>query len=164
MKLITAQQPAPERRQRAPLAFDNILVAVDFSDGSKAALRYAAQLSAPFKAKVTVVNVIEVNDGLLNLGARAFPVLDEQSRENRRRTLQSFALECGATRSWRYVARLGKPVAEIVAAAREVSADVIVIATRGLTGVKHTVIGSTAEQVVRVAPCPVWIVPAKGLV
>lgn len=164
MKLITARQPVPVRRQGSPVAFENILVAVDFSDGSKAALRYAAQLALAFKARVTVATVIEVNDGLLNYGGKGFPVLDEQSRENRRRTLQSFARECGATGSWRYIARLGKPVNEIVEAAREVNADGIVIATRGLTGVKHAMIGSTAEHVVREAPCPVWIVPAKGLV
>src|SRR5687768_4067112 len=117
MKLTTARQSMPVR-QRARVAFDNILVAVDFSDGSKTALRYAAQLALAFKARVTVANVIEVNDGLLNYGGKAFRVLDEQSRENRKRTLQSFARECGATGSWRYIARLGKPVNEIVETTR----------------------------------------------
>ncbi len=134
MKLMTNRKPVPGPRQRAGVALENILVAADFSDGSKTALRYAAQLALAFKAAVTVVNVIEVNDGLLEYAARGFPVLDEQSRENRRRTLQSFALECGATGSWRYLARLGKSVDEIVEAAREVNANVIVIGTRGLTG------------------------------
>jgi nucleotide-binding universal stress UspA family protein len=162
MKLITSP-PVPPRRQRPPVALENILVAVDFSDGSKAALRYAAQLALTFDSAVTVVNVIEANYGLLNYGGD-FPVLDEESRENRRRTLQSFARECGAKPRWRYVACLGKPADEIVESARELGADLIVIGTRGLTGVTHAVTGSTAEHVVRAAPCPVWIVPAKGAV
>ena len=149
-------------RKRARGAIKIILAAVDFSDGSKAALRYAAQLAGAFDASMTVVNVIEVNYGWLNYGADEFPVLDEQARENRKRTLQSFARECGADRSWRYLARLGKPAEEIAEAAREVNADIIVIATRGHTGFKHAMIGSTAKEVVRVAACPVWVVPAKG--
>jgi nucleotide-binding universal stress UspA family protein len=149
-------------RDRVRVAIHNILVAIDFSDGSKAALRYAARLAAAFDAAVTVVNVIEVNCGLLEYGANDFPVLDEQSRENRRRSLQSFAAECDGDSSWRYIARLGKPAEEIAEAAREAGADIIFIATRGLTDVQHAVIGSTAEKVVRTAPCPVWVVPAKG--
>jgi glycine betaine transporter len=158
MKVNAIRRP----RQRARVAIANILVAADFSDGSKAALRYAAQLAGALDTAVTVVNVIEVNYGWLKYGAHAFLVLDEQSRENRKRTLQSFARECGAGLGWRYIARLGNPAEEIAEAAREVGADVILIATRGLTGVQHAVIGSTAEQVARTAPCPVWIVPVKG--
>ena len=154
--------PVRRPRQRARVAIENILVAVDFSDGSKAALRYAARLASALDAAVTVVNVIEVNCGWLKYGADEFPALDEQARENRRRTLQSFARDSGGGGSWSYSARLGKPAEEIAEAARKVNADIIVIATRGLRGVKHAVIGSTAEEVVRIAPCPVWVVPVKG--
>jgi len=154
--------PVAKWRQRARVGIVNILVAVDFSDGSKAAVRYAAQLAAAFDAAVTVVNVVEINYGWMKYGANEFGLLDEQSRENRKRTLQSFARECGAGLWWRYIARLGNPAEEIAETAREVDSDVVLIATRGLTGVQHTVIGSTAEQVVRTAPCPVWVVPVKG--
>ena len=159
MKVNTIQRPRPRERR----AIENILVAVDFSDGSKTALRYAAQLAGAFNAAVTVVNVFEVNYGWLRYGTDEFRVLDEQTRENRKRTLQSFVRECGAGRTWRCCARLGKPAEEIAETAREVTADVIVIATRGHTGLKHATIGSTAEEVVRSAPCPVWVVPVKGV-
>jgi hypothetical protein len=43
--------------------------------------------------------------GWLNYGADEFPALDEQARENRKRTLQSFVREYGADPSWRYIAR-----------------------------------------------------------
>jgi len=154
--------PVAGRRHRARVTIENILVAVDFSDSSKAALRHATQLADAFDAAVTIVNVIEVNNGWLNYGGDPFPVLDEEARENRKRTLQRFARECGALRSWRYIARLGKPAEEIVEAAREVNADIVVIATRGLSGLKHAMIGSTTEEVVRMARCPVWVVPMKG--
>ena len=51
--------------------------------------------------------------------------------------------------------RNGRPSHEIVAAAKELDADFIVISTHGRTGLKHAFIGSTAENVVRHAPCPV---------
>jgi nucleotide-binding universal stress UspA family protein len=55
-------------------------------------------------------------------------------------------------------APIGSPFNEICKVAREISADYIVIATRGLTGVKHLLLGSTAERVVRHSPCPVLVV------
>ena len=136
-----------------------ILVAVDFSDGSRAALRYAAQLAEPFNAAVTVINVVEVNDGWLKIGANQFPVLDDQLRESTRLRLADFTRENGGGRSWQCLTRLGRPTEEIVRVAEELAVDAVVIATRGLTGLKHAVIGSTAEAVVRRAPCAVWIIP-----
>jgi universal stress protein A len=57
--------------------------------------------------------------------------------------------------------RTGRPATEIVAAAREMDADLIIISTHGHTGLKHVLMGSTAENVVRHAPCPVLTVREK---
>lgn len=56
------------------------------------------------------------------------------------------------------VIRIGKPFFEIIQYAREESIDLIIIATHGHTGVEHVLFGSTAEKVVRKAPCPVLVV------
>jgi len=56
------------------------------------------------------------------------------------------------------VVRVGVPYHEIVEAAGELQADLIVITTHGHTGLKHVLLGSTAEWVVRHAPCPVLTV------
>jgi nucleotide-binding universal stress UspA family protein len=53
--------------------------------------------------------------------------------------------------------RSGRPYQEICATAREIGADLIVMTTRGYTGLKRIVLGSTAERVVRFAPCPVLV-------
>ncbi len=55
----------------------------------------------------------------------------------------------------------GRPFDEICRLARDLSIDLIIIATRGNTGVKHLVLGSTAERVVRYSPCPVLVVREK---
>jgi nucleotide-binding universal stress UspA family protein len=57
--------------------------------------------------------------------------------------------------------RAGLPSHEIVEAAKEMDVDLIVVATHGYTGWKHFCIGSTAERVVRAAPCPVLVVREK---
>ena len=161
MKPRVKTMPARTRKTSNP-PNHKLLVAVDFSDGSRAALRYAAQLASPFNAAVTVLNVVEVNNGWLKIGANEFPVLDEQLRESTRLRLADFTRENGGARSWQCLTRLGKPVEEIVRIAAELEVDVVLIATRGLTGLKHAAIGSTAEAVVRRAPCAVWIVPTRN--
>ena len=57
--------------------------------------------------------------------------------------------------------RSGSPAIEIIAAAKELDADVIVISTHGYTGLTHVFLGSVAEHVVRRAPCPVLVVREK---
>jgi nucleotide-binding universal stress UspA family protein len=58
--------------------------------------------------------------------------------------------------------RIGKPYHEICSMAKTLGADLIVIATHGYTGLKHALLGSTAERVVRHASCPVLVVRDKA--
>jgi nucleotide-binding universal stress UspA family protein len=56
------------------------------------------------------------------------------------------------------IRREGKPFLELVRAAKDEAADLIVMSTHGRTGIQHLLIGSTAERIVRKAPCPVLTV------
>ena len=62
------------------------------------------------------------------------------------------------------IIKTGKPFVEIVETALEEDIDLIIIATHGHTGIEHVLFGSTAEKVVRKAPCPVLTIrePVKG--
>ncbi len=62
------------------------------------------------------------------------------------------------------IIKTGKPFVEIIETAKEIDADLIIMATHGHTGVEHLLFGSTAEKVVRKAPCPVLTLrePIKG--
>jgi nucleotide-binding universal stress UspA family protein len=142
-------------------ALKRLLVPVDFSDCSREALAYAEKLAGGFGARITILNVVPLNEGVLRLGAKQFELLDQQLQENQRRKLAGFVRESTGSKPARCLVRLGDPVREIVRAAEELSATAIVISTHGLTGVKHALIGSVAEKVVRHARCPVWIVPAR---
>jgi universal stress protein A len=138
-----------------------LLVPVDFSDCSREALAYAERLAPGFGAEITILNVVPLNEGVLRLGAEHFGLLDQQLQENQRRKLVGFIQEFANFKPARCLVRLGDPVREIVGMAEELSAVAIVISTHGLTGVKHALIGSVAERVVRHARCPVWVVPAR---
>ena len=93
-------------------------------------------------------------------GASAFSKRELASAEKNLRVLLSSA-EVGGLKETRSALRTGIASHEIVEAAKDFDVDLIVIATHGYTGWKHFCIGSTAERVVRAAPCPVLVVREK---
>ena len=124
-------------------------------------------MAAQFGAAVTLLHVFELptyvqnlpeypiiyvmNDGHRKLYAEA--MTQAQERLNILRDELKQNLDKVDT-----VIRTGSPHEQIVAAAKEAGADLIVIATHGYTGLKHLFLGSTAERVVRHAFCPVLVV------
>lgn len=152
---------APRGAIQKGCALKQLLVPVDFSDCSREALAYAEKLAGAFGAEITVLNIVPLNEGILRSGAAQFGLLDQQLQENQRRRLIAFAKGPKGLKPSQCLVRLGDPVREIVNMAEGLSATAIVISTHGLTGVKHALIGSIAEKVVRHAGCPVWVVPAR---
>jgi universal stress protein A len=96
--------------------------------------------------------------GTPDLGAFPLMAEDRAGSQRARRRLQTVAGKFEDEIPMTTIVRAGQPFEQIATAAREVEADLIIIATRGLTGLKHTLLGSTAERVVRHAPCPVLTV------
>ena len=149
-------------------AISQILVPVDFSDPSRAALDYAATLAQTFGATLDVLHVWEAPSfaprasGLISSGPGE-PTLDELIRRSADESLDGFvekARKHGVTvRSSRTVR--GVPWHTIVAAAKEGNYDLVVIGTHGRTGLPRVLLGSVAENVVRHAHCPVLSVRPK---
>ncbi len=144
-----------------------ILVPIDFSDFSKNALRYAIQFAENFQAKVYIVYVIEpmVYPSDFSLGQVAIPNVEYDMQDRAKSELESLIKnEIPSSLQSEIIIRAGKPFVEIIDAAAENDIDLIIIATHGLTGVEHLLFGSTAEKVVRKAPCPVLSIrePIKG--
>jgi universal stress protein A len=150
--------------QPTKIGLKRILVPVDFSPLSRKALQYAMRFAEEFKANVALVHVIEPEvppafDGFMI----APPVVSNASGAscaNRLSKLANSVRTAGATRV-NPIVRTGLAAFEIVEVAKELDVDLIVIATHGYTGWKHFAIGSTAERVVRAAPCPVLVVREK---
>jgi universal stress protein A len=142
------------------LQLQSILVPTDFSKPSLKALHYAAALAAQFGAKLTLLTVVEPIGATPDFAYNPL-VLDNEAvrataEEQLQRLLKRQAIDVALVQ--RTLVRQGVPFNEISGAASRLKADLIVIATHGYTGLKHVFLGSTAERVVRHAPCPVLVV------
>lgn len=141
--------------------YKKILVPVDFSAHSAEATRVAADLAKRFDAGLTLVYVYDPLAYALPDGFAALP----QPEINR--LLEAFqaqlassqrqALDAGAPRVDMKLLT-GSVAAQIVEFAQRGQFDLIVMGTHGRTGMQHLVMGSNAERVVRLAPCPVLTV------
>ena len=143
-----------------PLQLKTILVPIDFSPLSKKALHCALKFAQQFKARLTLLKVLEPPPGIVNLKEAAFSEEKLLLTEKNLRALIDGSRSNGVTDAG-FTVRVGIPSHEIVEAAKELDVDLIVIGTHGYTGWKHFCIGSTAERVVRAAPCPVFVVREK---
>ena len=144
------------------LQFRKILVPTDFSGNAKAALAHARELAKKYDAEVLLVHVLEppVYPAMtFGAGAVTLPALQDEMRSVANEQLDKRVAELKASGvNVRGVMREGSPFAEIVGLAAEEDVDLIAIATHGHTGLKHLLLGSTTEKVVRKAACPVLTV------
>ncbi len=146
---------------------NKILVPIDFSNFSKNALRYAVNFAKNFNSKIYLVYVVEpvIYPSDFSMGQVTFPVSDIEMNERAKDELESLAkTEIGSQIEVETLIKTGKPFVEINETASELDIDLIIIATHGHTGMEHLLFGSTAEKVVRKAPCPVLTLrePVKG--
>ena len=138
------------------LRIQTILVSLDLSEESYRALEFAVPLARRFGAAIHVVHVYQ---GARQLSAIATAPVLFPDYELARRLAGEVERRAGARcTAGNCHIRLGKPFEEIIATAREVNADLIVIASHGHGGFKHLALGSTAEKTVSRAPCPVLVV------
>jgi len=133
-----------------------ILVPLDFSPPSKRAMRFAREWATLFGAEVCLLHVIEPTTVVREFGTAPVGAVRRDITSKVKVALEEFArTEFPTPISVTVAVRKGKAFDEIAAVARDIHADIIIIATHGHTGVKHVLLGSTAERVVRHAPCPV---------
>ena len=139
-----------------------VLVPTDFSAAANAAFECALQLQQNLRAQINVLHVLEP-DGPphFNRIAGALADLGRQPARARKELRAWVDSTADADPTAKLLVRTGMPAYEVVEAAKELNIDLIVIATSGLTGSKHFCIGSTAESVVRAAPCSVLVVRKK---
>ena len=145
---------SPARRAR----LRRILVPVDFSRTSLHALPYANALATVFDAEITLVYVFEQ---MPLLGGTVYlpPEMRNEACNAAQQQLRTLSGEVFDDNiRVRTLVRTGLPFQEITAAAKRLDADMIILTTHGYTGLKHVLLGSTAERVVRYADCPVLVV------
>lgn len=155
------------RREDKITPIRKIMVPTDFSSYSDWAMQYAAMIAKVFKARILLVHVIEpftysvtdtlkVVDHFVALKTIAEPLLDNARKRLVKKglTVETDLLD-------------GVPYRELLQKSRQAGVDMIVMGTHGRTGVEHFLLGSVAEKVVRLSPCPVLtvrpMIRAKGI-
>jgi nucleotide-binding universal stress UspA family protein len=149
------------------LKLKTLLVPTDFSECSQKAIHYAEELARQFGSTIVLLHVVEPVHPYPVDGLGSFP--GEQRDVNLEllpeaaESMEKLAALVGRSVATpvRHLTRIGSAHEEIVRIAAEQNADLIVISTHGRTGWKRFLMGSTAELVVRHAPCPVFVVREK---
>jgi nucleotide-binding universal stress UspA family protein len=143
-----------------------ILYPTDFSESSLEALKYAVSFAREFKAKLVLMHVVNeqiFSEGLSLPRATAPEALEQELTAEATRQIRMLipASELAGLQLEQVILR-GMPFLEIIRYAKANAVDLIVIGTHGRSGMEHIIFGSTAEKVVRKAPCPVLSVrPAQ---
>jgi nucleotide-binding universal stress UspA family protein len=151
----------PAKATRGKSAARRLLVPVDFSDSSLRALRYAVGLATESGGSLTIIHVVPADYGWLGIGQEEFRDLDKSLQRQAADRLRALA-DANVPRNTPadLEVRVGRPAEEIVAAASEAKSDLIVLSTHGLTGLDRYLIGSVADRVARLSPCPVFLMRA----
>src|SRR6202035_5741230 len=142
----------------------NVLIPIDFSKPSLEPIEYALPLIKRFGAALHLVHVFEPDYPLSSMVAMPLIVPELEVGRRVRRHLKDVAKKYSIELSRENIHAIkGRPFEEVCRLARDRAIDLIVMSTRGNTGLKHLALGSTAERVVRHSPCPVLVVrPDNG--
>jgi nucleotide-binding universal stress UspA family protein len=161
--VLTVPGGVPGTVPAPPVLFKRILCAVDFSDCSMHALNYAMSIAQEADAHLTVMHVIELpplvprevheNVFATPRSLREYVALAEEDRRTRLNEAipDSVRTYCAVDT----VFATGKPYREILRVAEEQNADLLVIGIHGRGAIDRFLFGSTAQHLVRQAPCPV---------
>jgi len=142
-----------------------ILCPTDFSQPAEEALRAAASLAADYTAELLVVHVVESLPFVPGSVSKPISLIKEYGEEmeaaaaERLRALIAKVIPAGIP--VRPLIACGQPAVQIVALAEEIAADLIVMATHGLTGWRKAFLGSVTERVLKLTPKQMLIVQTK---
>lgn len=141
-----------------------ILCPTDFSEPSREAIKIASELASHFKSELCLVHIVSPVP-ILPFPEGIPPTFDIRSYQQEldassRKALQEVVhqMESNQVRS-RFIVVQGDPAHQITDLAREEKPDIMVLSTHGKTGWERLIFGSVAEKVIRLAPCPVLLIP-----
>jgi nucleotide-binding universal stress UspA family protein len=133
-----------------------ILAPTDFSELSARGVRYACQLGKDVGAELIIFNVVLLDET---------NTINKQEMERHKARLYNFVAEKVADASVglkiRQVVDAGQPFGAILDCAEKEGVELIVMSSHGRTGLSRMLIGSVTDKIIRGAPCPVLVVPAK---
>jgi nucleotide-binding universal stress UspA family protein len=136
------------------MQIQHILVPMDFSPSAEQALEQAVALARQFQARITLLHAIHLPVST-EVGLTAYLSEMEVSAQRGMETYQKRVADAGV--QVESLVLVGIPFRQIIETAADKDVDLIVMGTHGRTGVQHWILGSVAERVARLAPCPVLV-------
>ena len=140
------------------MATKNVIVfPTDFSERSLAALSWARRMADQMQGEIHCLYVVEEPHiyATLDMGPVPIPSVDELTRSADKRMAHFASQHLKALGNVSTKVLIGRPSEEVVSYAKETNASLIIMTTHGYSGVKHVLLGSTTEAVLRHASCPV---------
>ena len=137
--------------------FERIILATDGSKNSTAAVTEALRIGRESGSEVYVVSVIDTRR-LSSVSPEIQVAGSIERMQAEAELIVGTVKKLGSGQAVETSVLYGDPVNEIIRFSRETSADLIVVGTRGKSGIERIFLGSVAEGVVREAPCPVLVV------
>ena len=165
MKVVTdawtaSEDLAAQSSGSTKFNFSRIVAPTDFSPNSERAVDYAVQLARRLGAKLTLLHVVPepsaLDYSMEGVSVQEIQGWEEEAEKKLKERLARAQLEYKEVDALRASAL--HPRNQIVRAAADLSADLLVISTHGYTGWKHFLFGSDAEKILEHAPCPVLVV------
>ena len=140
-------------------SWTKICCPIDFSETSRAALEEASELAQRYQAELVLLHVFEPPVATADLMVAPPEMFEQTARElERKLDLWRSEVERRGAKAVRSRVVTGAAATEVVRFAREGGYDLVVMGTHGRRGLRHLVLGSVAERVVREAPCAVLVV------
>jgi len=143
---------------------DKIICPTDFSDPSYEGLKKAIEIAEHFTAELILVHIISPIPNIMGTasptGFHLPGVLEEMEKQATQKIEADAADQIPDHIRSKTIVKIGRAAEQIVQTALEKKAEIIVMATHGQSGWQRFVSGSVTERVVRMATCPVYVVPA----
>jgi nucleotide-binding universal stress UspA family protein len=161
--VFVARQDKRQSKSGPSPSINTILVPVDFSDCSLRGLQYAISFAEKFAARIILLHAIQITYPYTSdrYALYDLSVVTSALQKDAERQMRTFVRVAKLSPvKFETAITTGQPASAICAFARRHHVDLIITSTHGRTGFKHVLIGSTAEQVVRHAPCPVLVAPS----
>jgi len=171
--VFTVRRPDRPDESTGAWTVDRVLAAVDLSERSIFAARHAARLAATYEAKLTlalVIDAVMLPTSMVPYAEAEVPTVDfEELQRKAEKDLADLADhlqdEVPALRGHVEIrVEVGHPVRDLVEMIETTGVDLLVLGSHGRTGVERFLMGSVAEQLVRLAPCPVFTLKSFGKV
>jgi len=148
--------------EQSSIAFNNILFATDFSPASTRAFPYALTIADRYQSNLYVAHVIDPEPfGPFSRGSSSKAI--DQAHEQARQQIEQLFISNGLQgERFRPIVRDGKVAQVLLDMNREIGIDLVVLGTRGCTARQKLLLGSIAEEVFRMSPCPVLTIGPQG--